>query len=233
MLVGAGPRHRVVVCLGDIMAAVMIATAVIAISSVGGAHVAAAFTCSSGGATYEVRSGDGWYVISGRADVTVSDLLAANDATLDAILVPGDQLCLPAGADLLGACPSRATVHDGDGWATIAGRAGVSVAAILAANAASIDRTIYPGEQLCVPAGASGSSLRSGSNGTATATGGESYTVRNGDSWALIASRAGVSLGLLLSQNGADVETVIHPGALRQDDPVARMDHGLDIGTVL
>lgn len=53
-------------------------------------------TCA--GPAYTVASGDGWIVISSRAGVTLTDLLAANKATKATVIRPGQVLCLPAGA---------------------------------------------------------------------------------------------------------------------------------------
>ena len=47
---------------------------------------------------YEVRSGDYWLRLVDSADVTLADLLAANEATVDTPLYPGRIICLPAGA---------------------------------------------------------------------------------------------------------------------------------------
>lgn len=119
---------------------------------------AAGFSCSSGAPGYDVRSGDGWFAIAARAEVSVGSLLDANGAALDDGLHPGDRLCLPAGANLLATCPATATVRSGDGWAVIAQRAGVAMSEVFAANGADEHQVLHPGDVVCLPAGAVGSS---------------------------------------------------------------------------
>jgi len=49
---------------------------------------------------YEVRAGDFWIRIADGAGVSLSDVLAANSATTESVLLPGDRVCLPAGASM-------------------------------------------------------------------------------------------------------------------------------------
>lgn len=48
--------------------------------------------------TYKVVAGDSWSGIASRAKVTMKALLAANNATVNTVLLPGKNICLPAGA---------------------------------------------------------------------------------------------------------------------------------------
>jgi LysM repeat protein len=48
--------------------------------------------------TYTIVSGDAWSSIASRAKVTMKALLAANNATVNTMLMPGKTLCLPTGA---------------------------------------------------------------------------------------------------------------------------------------
>jgi hypothetical protein len=50
------------------------------------------------GDDYELAAGDYWIRIADAADVSLADLLAVNDATVDTVLVPGASICLPVGA---------------------------------------------------------------------------------------------------------------------------------------
>ncbi|MAT04287.1 MAG: hypothetical protein CL424_04495 [Acidimicrobiaceae bacterium] len=194
------------------------ATALVAVSMLslwsgpsGPSVASAAFSCSSGGATYEVRSGDGWYAIAERADVSARELLDANGASLDDVVVPGDRLCLPGGANLLGLCRSTTTVRDGEGWGSIAARSGVSVSSVLTANGASLDRVLHPDETICLPAGASGASSAP-TAGDSSASAGADYTVERGDSWYGIAERAGTTVRALLDVNDASASGPLYPG---------------------
>ena len=53
------------------------------------------------------------------------------------------------------ACTATYTVANGDAWSTIAGRAGITMKALLASNNATIKTVLLPGKSICLPAGAS------------------------------------------------------------------------------
>ncbi len=50
------------------------------------------------GLTYTIAKGDAWSTIASRAKVSMKSLLAANNATVNTLLLPGKTICLPAGA---------------------------------------------------------------------------------------------------------------------------------------
>jgi hypothetical protein len=62
------------------------------------ADAAAAQSVDPCGDTYELAFGDYWIRIADAADVSLADLLAVNDATVDTVLVPGRSICLPVGS---------------------------------------------------------------------------------------------------------------------------------------
>lgn len=209
MLVGAELRRMIA---RTISVATLVATSVIVVS--GAAPVSASFSCSSGAPVYTVRAGDGWFGIADRVGVARADLLDVNGATVDDTLVAGDRLCLPAGADLAAACGNSYTVATGDSWFGIASRAGTTGAALLAANGASADLALHPGDRICLPDGVAAPSGSSGSGPAmagATASG-RTYTVARGDSWFAIANRAEVTMTALLDVNDAEAGTVLVPG---------------------
>lgn len=273
----APPRSRRLLAW-TMTAAVVAATSLVVRAPSGVAQ--ASFSCSASNA-YSVRPGDSWYGVALRTDVVVGALLSANDAKLTDLLVPGDRLCLPAGANGAsssgegsesGCSPDAPTyvVRAGDGWSIIADRVGVSLRALLDASGVGADRVIHPGDRLCLPPGAdvprdtaatkvetstytvqsgdswfaisqragvtmsallkvndasiatvliagrsiklpAGAAIAAGSGAT-RGTAGADYTVRSGDGWFVIASRAGVTVGSLLAANDAEVTDVIHPG---------------------
>ena len=95
------------------------------------------------------------------------------------------------------------TVQPGDSWYRIAARQLGSesrVQELLAANGATTSTVIHPGQIIRLPG-----------EGAAART----YTVQPGDSWWKIASEqlgSGSRMGELAAANGADLDTVIHPG---------------------
>lgn len=173
---------------------------------------ASGFTCANGPG-YDVGSGDSWYGIAGRFDVSVRSLVDANGATLDSLLVPGDRVCLPSGADPTRGCAGTYTVRSGDSWAAIGSSVGSTASAVAAANGVDIGRAIHPGDEICLPAGAtsSGGTTTSASS-TSSSSGGAEYTVVSGDSWSAIAARARVSMSSLLATNDASSGDVLYPG---------------------
>ena len=129
-------------------------------------------------------------------------------------------------------CSTRAaptyTVQSGDTWFDIAGSAQVGVTSLVSANAANASSPIHPGDVLCLPSGAavSGGSTSPGAasssgtrstgasttSGSCTPTNAPTYTVREGDGWYLIATKAGVSMTALLAANRATADSSLHPG---------------------
>ena len=184
---------RVVACARPLGAVSSVLVSVVLVAAP--AFDAAGGSCSS--ASYEVRPGDGWFAIADDVDVEVRKLLDVNDAGLDDVLFPGDRVCLPEGADAAAACRSTATVRSGDSWSLLARRAGVTLNSLVSLNGGDAGRTIHPGEQVCLPAGAAA---------------GDAYTVASGDSWSWIAERAGTSMSALLDVNDASSSDSLFPG---------------------
>ncbi|MEO6651404.1 MAG: LysM peptidoglycan-binding domain-containing protein [Ilumatobacteraceae bacterium] len=56
--------------------------------------------------TYAATSGDSWYAIADAADVSPSALMSQNSATADTVILPGDTVCLPAGASVVRSTPA-------------------------------------------------------------------------------------------------------------------------------
>ena len=117
-------------------------------------------TCA---ASYNVVKGDSWFGIAKASGVKPAALTAANGATYVRVLQVGDQLCLPEGATPLAAtpppadtgCSSTYVVRSGDSWFALASRAGTSARSLTKANDKTLDTALHPGDELCLPAGAS------------------------------------------------------------------------------
>jgi murein DD-endopeptidase MepM/ murein hydrolase activator NlpD len=127
--------------------------------------------------------------------------------TFDAVAAP-----VVAAAPVRTCASSDAAVHvvaAGDTWFEIALEAGVAMRELLAVNDAEAADAIHPGDEVCLPAGATAAS--SGSAGACRAAA-ASYTVASGDSWFVIARRASTTLGELLDANGATARTMLQPG---------------------
>jgi murein DD-endopeptidase MepM/ murein hydrolase activator NlpD len=157
-----------------------------------------------------VTDGDSWFRIAQSVGVPVSALVAANSATSETVLHIGDLLCLPvstrpSSSKPSAVCAGKHTVVAGDSWYGIASGAGVAPTALLALNDASASSVLVPGDELCLPAGAT---TRANTAPSCTAT----VTAAAGDSWYVISRSSGVPLPALYAANDATSSTVLNPG---------------------
>lgn len=106
-------------------------------------------------------------------------------------------------------------VKQDDTFFGIAKKLGVSMNALLAANAMTVNSVIHPGMVLVVPAGATAplqttsSTSSTGPAGRAPAT---TYVVQTNDALFNIARKFGVSLNGLLQANNLEIDSVVLPG---------------------
>jgi LysM repeat protein len=119
---------------------------------------------AAGTLVHTVKSGEFLASIANLHKVTLPDLLAVNSLTAKSLILPGQQLALPANAvpaptDAAPASPAPAsamthTVKAGDFLAGIAKLYKVSLPDLLAANKLTARSLILPGAKLTLPAGA-------------------------------------------------------------------------------
>lgn len=121
------------------------------------------------------------------------------------------------------------TVVSGDGLYAIARKTGTNIQDLLSLNGLSLTSTIYPGQVLKLSSTSEvstseeattsveeTSSVETASNEGQTASSAGSYTVVSGDSLYAIARKTGTSIQDLLSLNGLNLNSVIHPGQVLQ-----------------
>ena len=119
------------------------------------------------------------------------------------------------------------TVVSGDGLYAIARKTGTSIQDLLSLN--GLTSTIYPGQVLKLSSSSEVStteeattsteetnSEETASNEVQTSSSAGSYTVVSGDSLYAIARKTGTSIQDLLSLNGLNLNSVIHPGQVLQ-----------------
>lgn len=181
---------------------------------------------------YVVRSGDTLSRIARRyADVSLSELMTANDLRLTSIIRIGQTLCIPQPVALESDGCLDYTVRSGDTIARIAGRYDdVSISELLTANGLRLSSIIRIGDTLCIPLGESApapqptatviqrqpvepdqsstSTPFASTNGDACLT----HTVRYGDSLSRIASGYDVSLSDLMQTNSLRLTSIIQIG---------------------
>ena len=149
------------------------------------------------------------------AIVTVVTTTTIDPTSLPIATVPGGDDSTVSGNETQAVvdtpdCGASYTVRSGDAWSLIADRAEVTTRALLDVNAANADSIIRPGDEICLPVGASTPAPSSAAVSAPQC--GDAYTVRSGDAWSVIADRASVTTSALLSVNGANSSTIIHPG---------------------
>ena len=120
------------------------------------------------------------------------------------------------------------TVVSGDGLYAIARKTGTNIQDLLSLNGLTLNSTIYPGQVLKLSSTSEvsvseettsaeeTSSEESASNEVQTSSTAGSYTVVSGDSLYAIARKTGTSIQDLLSLNGLNLNSVIHPGQVLQ-----------------
>ena len=121
------------------------------------------------------------------------------------------------------------TVVSGDGLYAIARKTGTNIQNLLSLNGLTLNSTIYPGQVLklsstsevsaseeATTSAEETSSEESASNEVQTSSSSGSYTVVSGDSLYAIARKTGTSIQDLLSLNGLNLNSVIHPGQVLQ-----------------
>jgi len=121
------------------------------------------------------------------------------------------------------------TVVSGDGLYAIARKTGTNIQDLLSLNGLTLNSTIYPGQVLKLSSTSEASaseeattsaeetsSEESASNEVQTSLSAGSYTVVSGDSLYAIARKTGTSIQDLLSLNGLNLNSVIHPGQVLQ-----------------
>jgi LysM repeat protein len=171
---------------------------------------------------YVVKNGDFLAGIAAKVGVPLPDLLAVNNMTAKSLILPGDQLALPAGAPATAPAAAPATpavsaftytVKNGDFLAGIASSYKVPLPDLLAVNNMTVKSVILPGAQLALPAAAVAPNAETvGAAPAAPATGGLTYTVKNGDFLAGIAAKYKVQLPDLLAANKLKASSLILPG---------------------
>ena len=200
-------------------------------------------TTSTG--SYTVVSGDGLYAIARKTGTNIQDLLSLNGLTFNSTIYPGQVLKLSSNSEASASEEASTsteetsseetstsseqatstgsyTVVSGDGLYAIARKTGTNIQDLLSLNGLTLNSTIYPGQVLKLSSTSEVSvseettSAESASNEVQTSSSSGSYTVVSGDSLYAIARKTGTSIQDLLSLNGLNLNSVIHPGQVLQ-----------------
>jgi len=151
-----------------------------------------------------VSWGETLYSIASRYNVSVEDVIAANNLTTDRIYA-GQQLIIPGGQQ-----PSTASgvhvVQPGETLFRIALAYGIQSSQLAAANNITDPTKLYAGQQLIIPSGDLSAQPVSGT----AATG--SHIVQRGETLSQIARRYSISVSSLLAANDIANPSMIYAG---------------------
>lgn len=110
--------------------------------------------------------------------------------------------------------PAEYTIARGDTVSAIAGKFGLDTYQVLKLNNMQPNTIIYPGQKIKLSgnAVASPQAPAAPSAPAPAPAGGQSYTVKSGDTLSAIAARSGVQLSDVLNWNGLNMRSIIYPG---------------------
>lgn len=120
----------------------------------GGAPVSRGVPPQSCAGVVTVYSGDTLYSIARRCNVSVRDLIEANNLAAPYVITPGQAIRIPGGGEYV--------VQRGDALLLVARRLGVEFQTLARLNGKTPPYTIYVGEKLKVPGGRSGGGNQGG-----------------------------------------------------------------------
>lgn len=160
------------------------------------------------GMNYTVKTGDTLYAIARRYDVSVNQLVLANNIKNITLIRVGEVLVIPgmSGGGTTNPPPTtntQYTVKAGDTLYAIAKKYNLSVQQIVTANNIKNANLIFPGQVLTIPGK---------TDGTPSKPTTKYHTVRPGDTLYAISKRYGVSVQKIAAANKLTNPNLIHVG---------------------
>jgi LysM repeat protein len=168
------------------------------------------------GTVYVVRAGDSMTVIAARHGLTATQLAAANGLRWNAWVYVGQRLRIPGVGTAVSTSPVQDspggtyTIRPGDTLIGIAGRHGVTVSQLAAANGLRANAWVYVGQRLKIPGAATSTSPSTSPTAPTSSSG--IYVVRPGDTLIAIAFRHRLTVGQLARANGLMSNSWVYTG---------------------
>lgn len=144
-------------------------------------------------AAYTVASGDTFWIISQKQNVSIEKLMEVNNADENTILYVGQEIVIPTNENT----SKIHTVDSGDTYWIISQRYNVDIYSLMSANDATEKTVLNVGDQIIIP-----------SDEKKT----EVYTVDSGDTFWIISQKKNVSIEELMKVNNADENTMLYIG---------------------
>ncbi|MBF8984049.1 LysM peptidoglycan-binding domain-containing protein [Lutibacter sp. B2] len=144
-------------------------------------------------AAYTVASGDTFWIISQKQNVSIEKLMEANNANENTILYVGKEIVIPTNENT----SNIHTVGPRDTYWIISQKYNVDIYALMSANNATEKTVLNVGDQISIP-----------SDEKKT----EVYIVDSGDTFWIISQKKNVSIGELMKVNNADEKTMLYVG---------------------
>jgi LysM repeat protein len=159
-----------------------------------------------------VREGDTLSDIADRHGVSLTRLMQANGISDPDLVVIGQRLTIPVGAERPAASGSgtggSVTVQPGDTLSDIADRHGVALSRLMQANGISDPDLVVIGQRLTIPGGSGRSAAAAAPSSQPTAP----YTVKSGETLSEIAARFNTSTARLIQLNGIQNPDLVTSG---------------------
>lgn len=143
--------------------------------------------CPPGSTIYTIRSGDTFFTIARRFNISLDALIAANPGVNPEALLIGQQICVP-GAPGPGVCPPGTipyTIRAGDTFFTLARTFNTTVNAIIRANPNVDPNSLRIGQLICIPSAAPPAECPPGAR---------PYRIQAGDTFFNLAQRFGTTV---------------------------------------
>ncbi|MFZ5969731.1 MAG: LysM peptidoglycan-binding domain-containing protein [Bacillota bacterium] len=165
-----------------------------------GALSAAIFSGSVGigygqGISYTVQSGDTFWIISQKYNVSIQELMTLNNANEKTVLLVGQQIMIPQVTE----GQTIYSVQSGDTYWIISQKYGVDIQTLMKANNATEKTVLNIGDQVIIP-------LQTQQSQETI------YTVQQGDTYWIISQKFGVDTRQLMTYNGAGEDGTLYVG---------------------